>query len=205
MLSARTIVFTEDTDGLALPGPKPLLCRRAAWCAGRMMTGAKIVLNTEMDAARDGLADLAGVSWMMSLPQRQAAYAAHPAGRGRPGLRADGGAGLVAVMFGDIAAPAPDHIVLPVRWEPAEPGDEFTVQLHGTITLAPAAEPGHSALTLTGVCPVPPSALTPHGREQVRLEFTEAAREFITSVARDITRAAGPGPDPDLLGPSWAW
>jgi hypothetical protein len=170
-----------------------------------MMTGAKIVLDTGMDAARDGLADLAGVSWMMSLPQRHAAYAGHPAGRGRPGLRADGGAGLVAVMFGDIEAPAADHIVLPVCWEPVEPGDELTVQLHGSITLAPAAGQGHSALTLTGIYQVPPGALTSAGREQVRLEFMEASREFVTSVARDVIRAAGPGQEHDRIGPSWAW
>lgn len=169
------------------------------------MTGAKIIVDTGMDAARHGLADLAGVNWMMSLPQRQAAYAGHPAGRGRPGLSADGGAGLVAVVFGNIAAPAPDRIVLSVCWEPVEPGDEFTVQLHGSINLAPAAERGHCALTLTGICQVPPGALTADGREQVRLELMEASREFITSVARDVTRAAGPGPEHDLLGPSWAW
>ena len=66
------------------------------------MRGRKIILETGMDAARDGLADLAGVNWMMSLPLRQAAYA----GRMPPGLCADGGAGLVAVVFGDLAAPA---------------------------------------------------------------------------------------------------
>jgi len=170
-----------------------------------MMTGAKIILDTGMDAARDGLAGMAGISWMMSMPQRQAAYAADPAGRGRPGLCADGGPGLVAVMFGDIDAPAPDHVVLPVCWEPVEPGDESTVQLRGSITLAPAAKHGHSALTLTGVCPVPPGALTADGREQVRLEFIAASREFVTGVARDVTRAAGTGPGDDLLGPSWAW
>ena len=169
------------------------------------MTGAKIILETGMDAARDGLADLAGVNWMMSLPLRQAAYAGHPAGRMPPGLCADGGAGLVAVVFGDVAAPAADHVVLPVCWEPVEPSDEFTVQLHGSITLAPAAEQGHCALTLAGICQVPPGALTANVREQVRLEFMEASREFITSVARDVTRAAGPGPEHDLLGPSWAW
>ena len=165
------------------------------------MTGAKIILETGMDAARDGLADLAGVNWMMSLPLRQAAYA----GRMPPGLCADGGAGLVAVVFGDVAAPAADHVVLPVCWEPVEPGDEITVQLHGSITLAPAVEQGHCALTLAGICQVPPGALTANVREQVRLEFMEASREFITSVARDVTRAAGPGPEHDLLGPSWAW
>jgi len=37
--------------------------------------------------------------------------------------------------------------------------------------------------------------VTPGGREQARLEFMERSREFITSVARDVTRAAGPGPE----------
>jgi hypothetical protein len=170
-----------------------------------MMTGAKIILNTEMDGARDRLATLAGASWMMSLPQRRAAYAAHPAGKGRPGLRADGGAGLVAVMFGAVAAPGPDRVVLPVSWEPVEPGDEFTVRLDGNITLAPATEDGHSALTLAGACPMP-RALSAGAREQVRLELMEASREFITSVAHDVViSSADPGPDEDLTGPSWAW
>jgi hypothetical protein len=187
------------------PGPTPLPRGRAKWCADRMMTGAKIILNTGMDAARDKLAELARASWMMSLPRRRAAYARHPAGRGRPGARADGEAGLVAVMFGDMAAPAPDRIVLPVIWEPVEPGDEFTVQLQGNITLAPATEHGHIALTLAGFCGMPPAALTADRREQVRLEFMEASREFVTSVARDITGDVGPGPEQDLTGPSWAW
>jgi hypothetical protein len=170
-----------------------------------MMTGAKIILATGMDAARDKLAGLAGASWMMSLPRRRAVHAAHPAGSGRPGLRADGGARLVAVMFGNLAAPAPDRILLPVTWEPVEPGDEVTVRLDGNIALAPAAEPGHCALTLTGFYPTPPGALTADARERVKLEFLEASREFITSVARDLTRYAGPGPEQDLTGPSWAW
>jgi hypothetical protein len=166
-----------------------------------MMTGAKIILRTEIDAAREGLAALAGASWMMSLPQRRAAYSGHPAGRGRPGILADGGAGLIAVTFGIMTAPAPDHVVLPVGWEPVEPDDKFTVQLKGSVILAPAAEPGHCALTLTGVCEVPRAALTVNGCDQVRLELTEAAREFITGVARDITGDAGSG----SLGQSWAW
>ena len=166
-----------------------------------MMTGAKIILRTEIDAARDGLAGLAGVSWMMILPRRRAAYSGHPAGRGRPGIVADGGAGLIAVTFGVMTAPAADHIVLPVGWEPVEADDKFTVQLKGSVILAPAVAPGHSALTLTGVCQVPEAALTAGGRDQVRLELAETAREFITGVARDITGDAGTG----CLGQSWAW
>ncbi len=84
-----------------------------------MMTGAKIILHAEMDAACVGLASLAGASWIMSLPQRQ----------------------------------------------------------------------------------VPPGAPTPDGCDQVRLALIEAAREFIASVARDITPGAGSG----SLGQSWAW
>ena len=165
------------------------------------MTGAKIVLHAGMEATRDGLAGLAGASWVMSLPLRQAAYRGHPAGRGRPGMAADGAAGLVAVTFGEITAPAADHIVLPVGWEPVEPDDEFTVQLSGSITLAPATAQGCCALTLSGVYQAPPRALTRDGRDQVRLELIEASREFITSVARDIIKDAGSG----SLGQSWAW
>lgn len=166
-----------------------------------MMTGAKIILRTEIDAARDGLAGLAGASWMMSLPQRRAAYSGHPAGRGRPGIAADGGAVLIAVTFGIMTAPAADHVVLPVGWEPVEPDDEFTVQLKGSVILAPASTRGQCALTLSGVCQVPRAALTRGGCDQVRLELIEAAREFITGVARDITGDAGSG----SLGQSWAW
>jgi hypothetical protein len=155
-----------------------------------MMMAAKIILATPMDAARDSLARLAGACWMMSLPRRRAAYAAHPAGRARPGLRGDSGAGLVAVVFGLIASPAPDRVVLPVTWEPVEPSGAFTVQLDGGITLTPAAEHGHSVLTLAGFCWIPPGALAGNGREQVRLEFMEASQEFITGLARDVTRSA---------------
>ena len=116
-------------------------------------------------------------------------------------MAADGGAGLVAVTFGEITAPAADHVVLPVGWEPVAPDDGFTVQLSGSITLAPATAQGCCALTLSGVCQAPPRALTQDGCDQVRLELTEASREFITSVARDIIQDAGSG----SLGQSWAW
>jgi len=172
-----------------------------------MMTGAKVVLATGMDAARGLLAGLAGASWMMSLPQRRSAFAAHPAGKGRQGPHPEAGSGLVAVMFGSLSAPAADRVVLPVTWEPVAPGDEFTVRLDGNITLAPAAEHGHVALTLAGFCQLPQGTLTAGGREQVRLELKEASREFITSIARDLTGAmdAAPGPGQELIGPSWAW
>lgn len=173
-----------------------------------MMTGAKVILAIGMDAARDKLAGLAGASWMMSLPQRRAAFAAHPAGKGRPVPRPDGGTGLVAVMFGLLGEPAADRVVLPVTWEPVTPGDEFNVQLDGIITLAPATEQERVALTLAGFCRMPPGALTADGRERARLDFMEASREFITSVAHDVTRAMGNAPAPEqegLIGPTWAW
>jgi hypothetical protein len=50
-----------------------------------MMIGAKIMLRTEMDATRDELADLAGASWMMSLPRCRRAN-----GRGGMPRRAGG-------------------------------------------------------------------------------------------------------------------
>jgi hypothetical protein len=170
-----------------------------------MIAGARIVLNARLDAARDGLSGLAGASWMMSLPQRRAAYNGHPAGRGRPGPSADGGTRLVAVTFGSVTTPAAGQIILPFRWEPVEPGDELTVQLSGSITLAHAVARGHSALTMAGICQIPSGALAPDDFEQVRLELMDASREFITSVARDVNRAAGSGPEPGPLGPAWAW
>jgi hypothetical protein len=60
-------------------------------------------------------------------------------------------------------------------------------------------------LTLAGTCEMPPTAVTPDRREQVRLELIEASREFITGVARDMTSIAGPGPEHDPLDQAWAW
>lgn len=170
-----------------------------------MMIGAKIVLNTVMDAARDELAGLAGASWMMSLPQRRNAYGAHPAGRARPGLPADSGPGLVAVTFGSNAVSATARVLLPVRWEAVEPGDQFTILLDGDITLAPASAQGSSSLTLAGVCRMPPGTLTAGDREQARLQVIEVSREFITSVARIVTRATDVGPEQEPLGQAWSW
>lgn len=165
------------------------------------MTGAKILLETGMQAASDGLADLAGATWMMSLPQRQAAYRGHPAGRGRPGLSADDGTALVAVTFGNRAILASDRVILSVRWEPVEPGDECTVLLDGSVTLAPAAAREQSVLTLAGTFEMPTGALTPDACEQLRRELSEASWEFITSVADDVTSAAASGPEGGLFGP----
>jgi hypothetical protein len=170
-----------------------------------MIAGARIVLNAGLDAARDGLTGLTGASWMMSLPQRRAEYHGHPAGRGRPGGSADGGAGLVAVTFGSVTTGAAGQLILPFRWEPVEPGDELTFQLSGSITLARAVACEHSALTVAGTCQVSSGTLAPDDFEQVRLGLMEASREFITTVARDVNRAAGSGPEPGPLGPVWAW
>ena len=170
-----------------------------------MIAGARIVLNVRLDAARDGLAGLAGASWMMSLPRRRAAHNGHPAGRGRPGLSADGGTRLVAVTFGSVTASAADQIILPFRWEPAEPGGGLTVQLSGSLTLARAVACGHSSLSLAAICQIPSGALAPDDFEQIRLELMEASREFITTVARDVSRAAGSGSEPGPVGPAWAW
>jgi hypothetical protein len=170
-----------------------------------MIAGARIVLNARLDAARDGLAGLAGASWMMSLPRRRAAHNGHPAGRGRPGLSADGGTRLVAVTFGSVTTSAKDQMILPFRWEPVEPGDELTFRLSGSITLARAVACGHSALTLAGICRIPSGALAPDDFEQIRLELMEASREFITTVARDVNRAAGSASEPGPVGPAWAW
>ena len=170
-----------------------------------MIAGARIVLNAGLDAERDGLAGLAGASWLMSLPQGRVAYNGHPAGRGRSGLSADGGTRLVAVTFGSVTTPAADQIILPFRWEPVEPGGELTVQLSGSITLAHAVARGHSALTMAGICQIPSGGLAPDDFEQVRLDLMDASWEFITSVARDVNPAAGSGPEPGPLGPAWAW
>ncbi len=163
------------------------------------------MLDTGMNAVRDRLADLAGASWMMSMPQLQTAYTGHPAGRGRPGFSADDGTGLVAVTFGSLAAPATDRVVLPVRWEPVEPGDTFTVQLSGSITLAPAGGGARSARTMSGTYQMAAAPRSADCCEQLRPQLIEAAREFITSVATDIIRATGRDPEHDLVGPVWAW
>ena len=160
-----------------------------------MRIGAKIMLNVGLDDARDGLARLADTSWMMSLP-RQGPHPGHPAGRARPGLP-------VAVTFGRMAVSA-GSFVLPVRWESAEPGDEFTVLLDADITLAPDAGEGHSTLTLAGVCRLPPGTLTTDGYELARMQVIEAARESITSIADTVTRFASHGQE-QSQGQAWSW
>jgi hypothetical protein len=142
---------------------------------------------------------------MMSLPQRRAAYHGHPAGRARRGQSADGEARLVAVTFGNVTTATAGQIILPFCWEPVEPRNEPTAALSGSITLARAVACGHSGLTVAAICRIPSGALHPDDFEQVRLELIEASREFITSVARDVNRAAGAGQEPGPVGPSWAW
>lgn len=156
-----------------------------------MRIGAKIMLNTGIDTARAGLAGLAGSGWMMNLPQRQEAYCGHPAGHARPGLPGNGGPGRVAVTFGKPAASAGSGTV-PVQWETVEPSDKFTVLLDADITLAPAAEQGHSTLTLAGFCRLPEGTLTADSYEQARAQVIEAAPAFISSVAATAACSAAP-------------
>jgi hypothetical protein len=160
-----------------------------------MRIGAKIMLNVELSAAREGLATLADTSWMMSLP-RQDSHPGHPAGCSRPGLP-------VAVTFGRLTVSA-DSCVLSVRWESAEPGDEFTVLLDADITLAPDAGEGRSTLTLSGVCRLPPGTLTSDGYELARMQVIEAAKESITNIADTVTRSASHG-EKQSQGQAWSW
>lgn len=165
-----------------------------------MRIGAKIMLNTGLDAARDGLAVIAGSGWMMRLPP-QDPYNGHPAGRARPGQRASGSwPQLVAVTFGTLHPGSAG--MLPVQWESVEPGDESAaLLLAGGLTLASAW--GHATLTLAGLCQLQPDP--DGGYAQARLEAVrQAARSFITSVAVTIARSADPGQE-QPPGPAWSW
>ena len=167
------------------------------------------MLNIGLNAARDGLAELADTSWMISLPQQDPHSeqpGRHPPGRGRPSRpAAHGGAWTVAVTFRKLTVPAESGALLTVRWESAEPGDEFTVLLDADITLAPAAGQACSMLTLAGVCRLPPGTLLADGYEPARAQVTEAAREFITDVADTVTHSAIHGQEPSTPGQAWAW
>ena len=171
-----------------------------------MVIGAKIMLSTGLDAAHDGLACLAGSSWLMSLLLWEA-HREHPAGKGRPGLPLPGsGHGLVAVTFEAPHAGPGYACALPVHWESVEPGDAFAVLLAGDITLSPAAAPWNSSLSLAGSCQLVPEAEIESGCGQARLQVVkEAARSFITSVAVAVARSAGPGPEPPPPGPARSW
>jgi hypothetical protein len=160
-----------------------------------MMVGAKIVLNVGPAVARDGLARLADSGWMMSLPL-QDQCSAPPAGHRAPEV--------VAVTFGKVPVSVGTCTLLSVRWESAEPGDQFTVVLDADITLAPGAGRDSSTLTLAGVCRLPPRTLTAEGYERARMQVIEAARGFISSVAQAVTRhAARDGDQPQ--GQAWSW
>jgi len=171
-----------------------------------MRIGAKIMLNTGLDAARAGLASLADSSWMMTLPHRQATHpSGHPAGSTRPGLPGiGGGTGLVGVTFGAPAAAPGSSGSLAVQWESMEPCDALAVLLVGDIVLAPAASPGQSTLVLAGLCRLLPAV--GGGNEQARVEFLkEVARSFITSVAVAVANSADPGHRPQPPGPASSW
>jgi hypothetical protein len=179
-------------------GPTPLPGSQGACCPEGMKIAAKIMLNTGIDAARAGLAELADGGWMMNLPQSQEAY--------RPRLPSSSdGPEHVAVTFGRPAASDGSGTVLPVRWESIDPGDEFTVLLDADITLAPADRPAHSTLTLAGSCLLPKRTLTCDGYGQASTQVIEASRAFIASVAANVTRSAGPGRHQEPPEPARAW
>jgi hypothetical protein len=178
-----------------------------------MMIGAKITLNMPIGSACDGLGCLAGDSWLFSLPGPRWGRHGHPAGSALPGSASGGQPCPIAVTFGNLAAPTPSSSVLPVRWESLEPGDTFAVLLDADIILAPAVDRASGVLVLAGVCRLPGS-LDADGHEQARTRVSDAAKEFITSVATAVTRAAASGPmDPrtqravrtDLPGPAMSW
>jgi len=171
-----------------------------------MRIGAKIMLSTGLDAARDGLASLADSSWMMSLPPHpDTCHGGHPAGRARPGPAGSAGeAGLIAVTFGAVPAAPGSSESLPVQWESVELDDALDMLLAGNITPAPAAPPGHSTLTLAGFCRL--LHATGGGPEQVRVDLLkEAALSFITCVAVAVASYADPGHQPQPPGPASSW
>lgn len=195
----------DGRKGRARTGLTPLLMPQGPCCAWRMRIGAKIMLSTAMDAARDGLAGLAGGGWLMSLPRREQPCCEHPAGSARPGLpRRGGGARLVAVVFGQSATAARSSVVLPVQWELVEPGDEFTILLDGDVVLAQAAGEDQPSLTLAGFCRMPGGALPADGDAGARAQLAEAARAFITSIAASLAPSVASAGEPEA-GQAWAW
>jgi len=170
-----------------------------------MIIGAKIVLNASAAAAREGLAGLAGGTWMLSVPQRRVARGGHPAGSALPCPAGPGRTGSVAVVFGDLAAAGcADVVVLPVRWESLEPGDEFTVLLDADITLDRVCGQETGVLTLAGVCRLS-GTLSADSHEHARTQITEAAGAFITSVADFVTGSAIPRRVHKPAGPAMTW
>jgi hypothetical protein len=166
------------------------------------------MLNIGLNTARDGLAELGDTGWMMSLPRQDPCSGRpgeHPAGRGLPGRSAVGrGAGTIVVTFGKLTVPAGAGALLPVRWESAEHGDEFAVLLDADIILSTAADQA-CILTLAGVCRLPPGTLIADGYELARAQVTEAAREFITSVADAVTCCGAQGQEPPTRGEARSW
>lgn len=153
-----------------------------------MIIGAKILLAADSDAACEGLARLAGDSWLLSMAQHEV-RGGHPAGSARPGAQVPRQRGLIAVEFGELAPPDGACAVLPVRWESLEAGDSFTVLLDADMTVAPVTGQSYGVLTLAGVCRLAGS-LNVGTHEQNRALVTAAARTFITSVADAVTRDA---------------
>jgi hypothetical protein len=170
-----------------------------------MRIGAKIMLSSELDAMRDGLASLADSSWVMNLPQRQGAYYRHPAGRARRGLPgSDAGTWLIAVTFGVTPEAFGSSGTLPVHWESVELGDALAMLMAGNITLGPAASPWCSSLALGGFCRLLPVA--DGGDEQARVDLLKkVARSFITDVAVAVASSAGPSNHPHTPGPASSW
>lgn len=175
-----------------------------------MRIGAKIMLHTELDAARGQLASLTGTCWMMSLPP-EGPRSAHPAGRSlRAAPRSDSWPGLVAVTFGTPSAALGPAGPLPVHWESVELGRAPTVLLSGDITAvpAPAQGQGQAGLALAGFCQLLPAAGAGSGDDQACLQaLKEAARSFITTVAVAVTLACSAGRSQELPppGPAWSW
>jgi hypothetical protein len=178
-----------------------------------MMIGAKITLSTPVDSARVGLGRLAGDSWLLSIPGRHWGRGGHPAGSALPGAASGGQPCLVAVTFGNLALPTASSAFLPVRWESLEPGDTFTVLLDADIILAPAIDQLNGMLVLAGVCRLPAS-LDADGHQQARARVSDAAKNFITSVAAAVAHAAARVPGdpltetsglPGSTGPAMSW
>ena len=161
------------------------------------------MLNAEVSTARDGLAGLAEVGWLMRPARQQGPYRGHPAGHARHPLGPAGGTDLIAVVFGPLSPPVGPMAVLPVRWERVEPSDECAVLLDGDIALAPLLGHARTTLTLGGTCGMLPAVLADDGEEQFRLQVMETARAFIASVADILVGSPDSGQQPPR--PAWVW
>ena len=76
--------------------------------------------------------------------------------------------------------------------------------LDADIILGTAADQA-CILTLAGVCRLPPGTLIAGGYELARAQVTEAAREFITSVAKAVTCSGAQGQEPPTRGEAQSW